>query len=45
MKTTFTIIIERPKQRLRWAPATKTRPGKTKDTRRGGGKWQPRGDE
>lgn len=41
MKTAFTITIEKPKQRLRWARLTNARPGKTKDQRRGSGKWRP----
>jgi hypothetical protein len=38
----FTIVVETPKTRLRWARPTNARPGKEKDNRRGGGKWRPR---
>ncbi len=43
MKETVTLLIEKPKMRLRWAPRTKVRPGKRKDDRRGAGKWRDNG--
>lgn len=42
MKEVVTIVIAKPKQRLRFAPATKVRPGKGKNHTKGNGKWKPK---
>ena len=42
MKEKITIVIAKPKQRLRFAPATKVRLGKAKNYAKGNGKWKPK---
>ena len=39
-RESFTIVIEAPKARLRYARLTSARPGKRKDDRKGNGKWR-----
>lgn len=37
----ITIVIEKPTQRLRFAPKTRVRPAKAKHHSKGNGKWKP----
>lgn len=36
----ITLVIEKPAERLRFAPKTRVRPGKSKHKSKGNGKWK-----